>query len=210
MKEADRQKIEKLLGTSSQTDSFVKWLEDTTKSSSSDKSFFKRHDIKPHSKETRNLARATKEACDRATVLFDELQYELSLKPTERDAIQHHIEESAAIRIVLDKLVNRTAPSRRDKRLYPERYFLLQLMSAFKQCYPNYRISAAVQSKFYPIAKLALTNVGYIHNKDMRWLIKEEKDAFLQNADYLSPPYRVTDGGKRDTTKIYTAIPLKI
>ena len=88
MKEADRRKIEKLLGTSSQTDLFVAWLEGATASLTSDKSFFKRHDIKPRSKETRNLARATKEACDRATVLFDELQYELSLKPTERDAIQ--------------------------------------------------------------------------------------------------------------------------
>ena len=82
-------------------------------------------------------------------------------------------------------------------------------MSAFKQCYPNCRISAAEQSKFYPIAKLALANVGYIR-KDIRWLIKEEKEAFLQNAAYLSPPFRVTDRGKRDTTKIYTAIPLKI
>ena len=209
MNEADRHKIEKLLGTSSLTDSFVEWLEGATASFAHPKSFFKRHDIKPHSKETRNLAKATKQACDRATALLDKLQYELSLKPTERDAIQHHIEESAAIRIVLDKVVNRTAPSRRDKRLYPERYFLLQLMSALKQCYPNYRISAAVQSKFYRIAKLALAMIGY-RRADIRWLIKEEKEAFLQDAAYLRPPFRVTDRGKRDTTKILTAIHLKI
>ena len=82
-------------------------------------------------------------------------------------------------------------------------------MSAFAQCYPNYRISAAVQSKFYRIAKLALASVGYIRG-DIRWLIKEEKEAFLQDAAYLRPPFRVTDRGKRDTTKILTAIHLKI
>jgi len=204
-----QQTLRHLLGNSEETDAFIDWLDGFVRGFMHKSSFYRREDIKPTSKKIRDDCKSAARSCDRAINKLQAIVHYISIRPSVSDAITDAIAVLQALNPALQNEQRRLSPSPGDKRTHPQRMFLQHLMSAYSQCFPERKISASPNCKFYEVAVLAL---GYVGHKatDIKDMLEQEIPRFDEIVEIAPPPVSTKSQGGRGPKKIATSARLPI